>query len=229
MNMRRVMVVLAGVLLPVLSWAAGSQVGMVLTVKGEVQTASKDFPDKKLVAKPLMLVQEGDHFYLPADGSLRMVFHANGRKETWQGKLHLQAGKEGQALLEGKGEPMVETLPPGVAGAVVQAPAWLASASRKTGGLVVRGIKENAEPCQTPPDEALSGEAGKEIQQALAQHGAMGRADPTDPVADLYLFGVYAKHGQYSKMSGLLKEIKQRPGAEPLAGELSGQMARLCR
>lgn len=230
MKTRMFMLMLGGVMLPLLSWAASAQVGMVLAVKGEVQHATGDFPDKKQAAKALMLVQEGDHFFLPADGALRVVFHASGRKESWSGALlHLKAGKEGNTVVEGQGEPQVEALPPGVAGAVVQTPTWMASATRKTGGLVVRSLERTDKPCKPPADEALAEAAKQEIEAARKLRAEMDKADPADPTPDLYLFGIYAKHGQYSQMRRVLDGMKARPGAESLTGQLQTQMARLCK
>jgi hypothetical protein len=185
----------------------GADVGLVNQLAGKVSYGAG--ANANLSAQAFMKVRQGDRFVLPADSSLRLVYFASGRQESWQGPASLRAGAQGSEVLNGK-PPVITMLPTSVPQRMARIPDLVQGA--RLGGVVVRG-GGGGRP---------SGPIPAEVELARGTYKSMrAQASPEDVTPELFLISVLQDFGYVDEMGPVADEMLKRQPDTPEVRELA--------
>jgi hypothetical protein len=212
--------------------AAAPDVGLVTSLSGEVtywNPAEKQPPAK---AQAFLKVRRGDHFKVPEGAVAQLTYFASGRQETWKGPVRLHVGdSESQPAGNQKPRfaPEVKVLSSKVAKKMVSAPMVVARSGAQTSGVsqVMRetrssGVIQTMAPRRAPlaptPPGPLSPQAQIEVNEAEKVYQDLKKQAKTgDLTPEIYLFSVYAEHGQYAKIEQVIDTLlAKQPGDQTL-------------
>ena len=184
-----------------------ADVGLINQLAGKASYGSG--ATANLPAQAFMKIRQGDRIVLPAEASLRLVYFANGRQESWQGPASLRAGAQGSEVLSGK-PPVVSSLPGVVLQKVARIPDIVQGA--RLGGVVVRG-GGGGRP---------SGPVPAEVEQARGVYKNLrAQASPEDVTPELYLLSVLQEYGYVDEMAPMAEEMLRRQPDTPEVRELA--------
>jgi hypothetical protein len=186
-----------------------ADVGLVNQLAGKVSYGAGANPNASLAAQAFMKIRQGDRFVVPADASLRLVYFASGRQESWQGPASLRAGAQGSDVLSGK-PPVVVMLPNSVPQKMARIPDLVQGA--RLGGVVVRG-GGGGRP---------SGPVPAEVEQARGVYKSMrAQASQEDVTPELYFLSVLQEYGYIDEMAPMAEEMLRRQPDTPEVKELA--------
>lgn len=174
---------------------AAADVALVNRVSGDVSHISPGGIPKK--ARAFMMVQQGDRFAIPAGGSLRIVYFAGGRQETWTGPASFRAAA-GQGQRIGGRNPQVATLPPSVASSLARVPELIRSANLPGKSARVT-------------HRSLSAQERADLAEAKITYGKMRATAPAEDVTpELYLFSVLQGYALYDQLGAVAENMRRR-------------------
>jgi len=177
---------------------AAADVALVNQLSGEVTYISPGGIPKK--ARAFMKVQQGDRFAVAARGSLRVVYFADGREETWTGPASFRAASAKGDRIGGR-DPRIAMLPPSVPRSLAQVPGLIQIA--RTGGKPMRDVPRSR--------RSLSPQERAELEEARATYGKLRASAAADDVTpELYLFSVLHGHVLYEELAPVAKNMLER-------------------
>ncbi len=219
------LVVGALLLAAVKAQTAPVDVGLVTKLSGEATYWNRGEQKEPARAQAFMKVRQGDHFKLPAESLVQLVYFDNGRQETWKGPVTFIAGP-GESRAEGEkspqSQPEVKILPTKVTKRM-SAPGMPLPRS----GLRYSGVIQTMAPeCKTSTPAAtcvkpLNAQGRKELKEAQKVYQNLRqKTDEGDLTPEFYLLSVLADYGQYPQMLALIDTmLTQKPG-DPVLKDL---------
>lgn len=181
---------------------AANDVAFVSQLSGEVTHISPGGIPKK--ARVFMTVRQGDRFAVAARGSLRVVYFADGREESWTGPASFRvAATRGDRI--GGHDPRVAMLPLSVPRHLARVPELIQSA--RHGGNAVKGARRS-----------LGAHEQAEMAEARATYGKMRAAAASDDVTpELFLFSVLHGYSLYDDLGPVAENmLRRQPRSEEI-------------
>ena len=190
--------------------------GLITKMLGGVTYQNDAYQKTPAQARSFMKVRQGDKIKIPQEGTVRIVYFASGREETWKGPVEILVGeKECTALKNTKKniKPEVKTKPIPASRDIQRIPSLLRKvAASRSGGSFVRGDKSESFDVVLTPEEKTEIEAMKKSYEEMKKTAETGDITP-----ELFILSVFADYEQYGEMSKTIEEaLKRSPKNETL-------------
>lgn len=210
--------------------AATPDVGLVTGLSGEVTywNPAENQPPAK--AQAFLKVRRGDHFKVREGAVAQLTYFAGGRQETWKGPVTVQVG-DAESRPADKQEPRfppeVKVLSAKVAKKMVGAPLVVARGETQTSGVsqvrretrssgVIQTMAPQREPQAPAPSPALSPQAQEEMAEAERVYQDLKKqVKAGDLTPEIYLFSVYANHGQHQRIEQIIDGLLAKQPGDP--------------
>jgi len=193
-----------GLLLPACLPVQAAEVALALSAAGKVVRSEGRAPGP---IEALTRFSRGDRLSLDAGSRIQLLFHRNGRLETWTGPGQLELGEDASRA-EGMAPPAVRVLLPVVAGQIARTPL----AGGKPGGRV-RAIAT---------EDALASLDGRYRE-------LRGSADADDLAPEMFLLSGLFEMRQLERVEGVIETLQRERARNPEAALLVALYKRALR
>lgn len=195
-------------------------VGLAARLAGDVtyrNESDERVPEK---AQAFMRIRKGDHFKIPAEAMVQLIYFQSGRKETWKGPVVLVVGDVESRAKGEKGaqtQPEVTILPTAASQTMRSIPNLLRRAGlSRSGTMQVRGMKEDSQESITRHKEERVG-----IVTAKENYRSMrSQTEADDITPEMYLLGVLADYDKFEEMEQVIKEAQKIQSGNPVLKKL---------
>lgn len=209
-------------------------VGLVTKLSGEATYFNQTDQKQPARVQAFMKIRQGDHFKLPPESLVQLVYFDNGRQETWRGPVTFIAGL-GESRGEGEkgppSQPEVQVLPTKVSKRMLAPGMPLPRSSMRYSGVIPlmaakpKAVGEPGEVVARASEEAprppLSQEERKEIKEAEKIYQSLRKKTPEDDFTpELYFLGVLADYGQYQQMIKVIDTMLTKKPGDPVLKDL---------
>ena len=191
-------------------------VGLITRLSGDVIYRNESYQRTPEKAQTFMRIREGDHFKIPAEAMVQLIYFQSGRKETWQGPVvfvvdEVQSRAEGEKGAQT--QPEVTILPTEASQTMRCIPILLRRAGiSRSGTMQVRGINEASQ-----ESLKLSQEEQVGIRMAKENYRSMRNQTEADDITpEMYLLGVLANYDKFEEMEQVLKEAQKIQPRSPV-------------
>jgi hypothetical protein len=195
-------------------------VGLITRLAGDVTYRNESYERVPEKAQAFMRIRKGDHFKIPAEAMVQLIYFQSGRKETWKGLVVLVVGDVQSRAKGEKGaqtQPEVTILPTEASQTMRSIPNLLRRAGlSRSGTMQVRGTKEDSQESVTPNKEERVG-----IVTAKENYRSMrSQTEADDITPEMYLLGVLADYDKFEEMEQVIKEAQKIQSANPVLKKL---------
>jgi len=191
-------------------------VGLITRLSGDVIYRNESYQRTPEKAQAFMRIREGDHFKIPAEAMVQLIYFQSARKETWQGPVvfvvdEVQSRAEGEKGAQT--QPEVTILPTEASQTMRCIPILLRRAGiSRSGTMQVRGINEASQ-----ESLKLSQEEQVGIRMAKENYRSMRNQTEADDITpEMYLLGVLANYDKFEEMEQVLKEAQKIQPRSPV-------------
>jgi len=188
-------------------------VGLITRLSGDVTYRNESYQKVPEKAQAFMRIRKGDHFKIPAEAMVQLIYFQSGRKETWKGPVVLVVDDVQSRTKGEKGaqtQPEVTILPTEASQTMRRIPILLRRAGlSRSGTMQVRGMDEGSqESIPLSKDEQVGITMAKENYRSMRS-----QTEADDITPEMYLLGVLANYDKFEEMEQVIKEAwKIQPG-----------------
>ncbi len=188
-------------------------VGLITRLSGDVTYKNESYQKVPEKAQAFMRIRKGDHFKIPTEAMVQLIYFRSGRKETWKGPVILVVDDVESRARGEKGAPIrpeVTILPTETSQTMRRITILLNRAGLgRSGTMQVRGKDEGSqEPIPMSKDEQVEISMAKENYQSMRS-----QTEADDITPEMFLLGVLANYDKFEEMEPVIKEAQKiQPG-----------------
>jgi hypothetical protein len=195
-------------------------VGLITRLSGDVIYKNENYQKAPEKAQAFMRVRKGDHFKIPAEAMVQLIYFQSGRKETWKGPVVLtveDVQSRAKAERGGQTQPEVAFLPVEASKTMRCIPILMRRAGlSRSGTMQVRSMSESYQESVTLSKDEQTG-----IAMAKKNYQAMRNQSEADDITpEMYLLGVLADYQKFEEMEPFIKEAQRIQPGNPVLKKL---------
>ncbi len=195
-------------------------VGLITKLSGDVTYRNESYQKVPEKAQAFMRIRKGDHFKIPSEAMVQLIYFQSGRKETWKGPVVLVVDDMQSRAKAEKGaqtQPEVTILPTEASKTMRCIPILLRRAGlSRSGTMQVRGMDESSqESIVLSKDEQVGMTMAKKNYQSMRS-----QTEADDITPEMYLLGVLADYDKFEEMEQVIKEAQKIQPGNPVLKKL---------
>lgn len=195
-------------------------VGLITKLSGDVTYKNESYQKVPEKAQAYLRIRKGDHFKIPSEAMIQLVYFQSGRKETWKGPVDLIVEDVQSRAKAEKGvqpQPEVTMLPAEATKTMRCIPILMRRAGlSRSGTMQVRGVDESSQ-------DSLALSKDEQVGMTLAKKNYQSMRNKTeadDITPEMYLLGVLADYGKFEEMEQVIKDAKKIQPGNPILNKL---------